>query len=53
MGQVEEAIALYRQAIVLDPLTSDFHSILADQLYSLGRYEEAKAELARAQELNS
>jgi TolB-like protein/DNA-binding winged helix-turn-helix (wHTH) protein/Tfp pilus assembly protein PilF len=53
MGRVEEAIALYRQAIVLDPLTSDFHSILADQLYGLGRYEEAKAELARAQELNS
>lgn len=53
MGRVEEAIALYRQAIALDPLNSDFHAILADQFYGLGRYEEAKAELTKAQELNS
>ena len=41
-GRVDEAIALYRQAIALDPLNSDFHATLADQLYGLGRYEEAK-----------
>jgi len=52
MGRVDEAIALYRQAIALDPLNSDFHAILADQLYGLGRYEEAKAELTKAEELN-
>lgn len=53
MGRVEEAIALYRQALALDPLNSDFHSMLADQLYGLGRYEEAKSELEKTQELNS
>lgn len=53
MGRVEEAIALYRQAIALDPLNSDFHAVVADQLYGLGRYEEAKAELTKAEELNS
>ena len=53
VGRVEEAIALYRQAIALDPLNSDFHAILADQFYGLGRYEEAKAELTKAQEVNS
>ena len=53
MGQVDEAIAQYRQAIALDPLNSDFHATLADQLYGLGRYEEAKTELTKAEELNS
>jgi len=53
MGRVDEAIALYRQAIALDPLNSDFHATLADQLYGLGRYEEAKTELTKAEELNS
>ena len=52
-GRVDEAIALYRQAIALDPLNSDFHATLADQLYGLGRYEEAKTELTKAEELNS
>ena len=53
MGRVDEAIALYRQAIALDPLNSDFHATLADQLYGLGRYEEAKTELTKDEELKS
>src|SRR6202012_4650152 len=44
---------LYRQAIALDPLRANFHLALADQLYRLGRQQEAKAALERAQALNS
>jgi TolB-like protein/DNA-binding winged helix-turn-helix (wHTH) protein/Tfp pilus assembly protein PilF len=52
LGQVEEAIGLYRQAIALDPLRANFHLALGYELYFTGRYEEALAALDRAQELN-
>jgi TolB-like protein/Flp pilus assembly protein TadD len=52
LGRVEEAVALYRHAIALDPLRANFHLALAYELYFLGRYEEAQAALQKAQELN-
>jgi TolB-like protein/DNA-binding winged helix-turn-helix (wHTH) protein/Flp pilus assembly protein TadD len=52
LGRVEEAVALYRNAIALDPLRANFHLALAYELYFLGRYEEAQAALQKAQELN-
>jgi TolB-like protein/DNA-binding winged helix-turn-helix (wHTH) protein/Flp pilus assembly protein TadD len=52
LGQVEESIALYKQAIALDPLRANFHLSLGYELYLVGRYEEAHAALQKAQELN-
>ena len=52
LGKMEEAIALYKQAIALDPLRANFHLALGYELYSLGRYQEAEAALQRAEELN-
>jgi TolB-like protein/DNA-binding winged helix-turn-helix (wHTH) protein/Tfp pilus assembly protein PilF len=52
LGQVEEAIALYKQAIALDPLRGNFHLALGYELHLVGRYEEAQAALQKAQELN-
>jgi len=53
LERVEEAIVLYKQAIALDPLRANYHLALGDGLRTLGRYEEAKAALDKAQELNS
>jgi len=50
LGQVEESIALYKQAIALDPLRGNFHLSLGYELYLVGRYEEAQAALQKAQE---
>jgi TolB-like protein/DNA-binding winged helix-turn-helix (wHTH) protein/Flp pilus assembly protein TadD len=52
VATVNEAIELYKQAIALDPLSANFHWALAYQLYMVGRYGDAEAELQRAQELN-
>jgi TolB-like protein/DNA-binding winged helix-turn-helix (wHTH) protein/Flp pilus assembly protein TadD len=52
LGRMEEAIALYKQAIALDPLRANFHLALAYELYFVGRYQEAQAALEKAQELN-
>jgi len=52
VASVNEAIELYKQAMALDPLSANFHWALAYQLYFVGRYGEAEAELQRAQELN-
>ena len=52
MGQIEDAIALYKQAIALDPLRANFHLALGDMLYLDGRYDEALAPLQTAEELN-
>jgi TolB-like protein/DNA-binding winged helix-turn-helix (wHTH) protein/Flp pilus assembly protein TadD len=53
LERVEEAVVLYKQAIALDPLRANYHLALGDELHTLGRYEEAKAALDKAQELNS
>jgi TolB-like protein/DNA-binding winged helix-turn-helix (wHTH) protein len=52
LGQVEESIALYKQALALDPMRGNFHLSLGYDLYLVGRYEEAQAALQKAQELN-
>jgi len=52
LGQMDEAIGLYKQAIALDPLRANFHLALGYELYVAGRYEEAAAALQKAQELN-
>jgi TolB-like protein/DNA-binding winged helix-turn-helix (wHTH) protein/Flp pilus assembly protein TadD len=52
LGQVEDAIALYKQAIALDPLRANFHLALGHMLYLDGRYDEALAPLQTAEELN-
>ncbi|MCU1242126.1 MAG: Tetratricopeptide 2 repeat protein [Candidatus Acidoferrum typicum] len=52
LGRMEEALALYKQAIALDPLRANFHLALGYELYVLGRHEEARAALQKAQELN-
>ena len=52
LGRVEEEIALYEQAIALDPLRANFHLALGYELYFLDRNEGALAALQKAQELN-
>jgi tetratricopeptide (TPR) repeat protein len=52
LGRVDEAVALYEQAIALDPLRGNLHLALGYELYIGGRYEEAFAALKVAQELN-
>jgi TolB-like protein/DNA-binding winged helix-turn-helix (wHTH) protein/Tfp pilus assembly protein PilF len=53
MGRVEDAIDLYKQAIALDPLRANTQLSLGDKLRSVGRYDEAKAALDKAEELNA
>jgi len=53
MGRVEEAIRLYKQATALDPLRANTQLSLGDKLRSVGRYDEAKAALDKAEELNA
>src|SRR5258706_2810565 len=52
LGRMEDAIALYKQAIALDPLRANFHLGLGYELYVIGRYGEARAALREAAELN-
>jgi len=52
LGQLEKAIELRREAIALDPLRANFHLAFGYELFLLGRFDEAKAALQRAQELN-
>src|SRR5258708_19606660 len=52
LGQLEKAIELRREAIALDPLRANFHLAFGYELFVLGRFDEAKAALQRAQELN-
>ena len=49
---MDEAIGLYKQAIAVDPLRADSYLELGYGLYFVGRYEEARAALQKAQELN-
>jgi TolB-like protein/DNA-binding winged helix-turn-helix (wHTH) protein/Flp pilus assembly protein TadD len=52
LGQVQDAIALYKQAIALDPLRANYYLTLGYELYVDGRYEEAQTALQTAEELN-
>jgi TolB-like protein/DNA-binding winged helix-turn-helix (wHTH) protein len=52
IGNVDEAIELYKQAIALDPLRANLHLAMAYELYLAGRHEEAMASLQKAEELN-
>jgi len=50
LGRVDEAIALYRQSIALDPLTG--HGALGNALYAAGLLDEAAESLRMAVSLN-
>jgi serine/threonine protein kinase/Tfp pilus assembly protein PilF len=52
LGRQEEAVELLKQAVILDPLEPGRYLKLAQNLRDLGRYNESKAALERAVELN-
>jgi TolB-like protein/Tfp pilus assembly protein PilF len=52
LGQLDQAIALYKEAIALDPLRASSYTSLGHLLYCAGRYEEAEANLQKALELD-
>jgi tetratricopeptide (TPR) repeat protein len=52
LGNLDQAIELYEQAVALDPLRFNSYSGLGYLLYAAGRYEEAEAALQKALDLN-
>jgi tetratricopeptide (TPR) repeat protein len=52
LGNLDEAIMLYQQAVALDPLRANSHLGLGYVLYMAGRYQEARASLQKALDLN-
>jgi TolB-like protein/DNA-binding winged helix-turn-helix (wHTH) protein/Tfp pilus assembly protein PilF len=52
LGNLDQAIQLYEQAVALDPLRTNSYSGLAYLLYAAGRYQEAQAALQKALDLN-
>jgi TolB-like protein/DNA-binding winged helix-turn-helix (wHTH) protein/Flp pilus assembly protein TadD len=52
LGNLEQAIKLYEQAVALDPLRTDFHLGLGHLLYVAARYDDAWATLQKALDLN-
>jgi TolB-like protein/DNA-binding winged helix-turn-helix (wHTH) protein/Flp pilus assembly protein TadD len=52
LGNLDEAIRYYKQAIALDPLRPDFHLGLGYLLHVDGRNAEARSELRKTLELN-
>jgi TolB-like protein/DNA-binding winged helix-turn-helix (wHTH) protein len=53
LGNLDEAIKLYKQAIALDPLRANSYLSLGDDLYVATRYDEAVAALQKALDLNT
>jgi TolB-like protein/DNA-binding winged helix-turn-helix (wHTH) protein/Tfp pilus assembly protein PilF len=53
LGNLDQAIKLYEQAVWLDPLRTDFRLGLGYLLYVASRYDQAQAELQKALDLNS
>src|SRR5215469_3895388 len=52
LGRLNDAIAVQRQAVTLDPLKARSHSFLGFLLYAEGQYESALSELNKGLELN-
>ena len=52
LGDLDQAIKLYEQAVALDPLNANSYSRLGYLLYAAGRYDEARATLQKALDLN-
>jgi TolB-like protein/DNA-binding winged helix-turn-helix (wHTH) protein/Flp pilus assembly protein TadD len=52
LGNLDQAIRLYEQAVALDPLRINSYSGLGYLLYAAGRYQEAQAALQKALDLN-
>ena len=50
-GKLDEAIAIYRQAIELNPNNSEFHRSLGEVLQRVGQHEEAIASYRQTIEL--
>jgi TolB-like protein/Tfp pilus assembly protein PilF len=52
LGNLDQAIKLYKQAVALDPLRANSHLGLGYLLYMAGRYDEARGPLQKALDLN-
>jgi tetratricopeptide (TPR) repeat protein len=52
LGNLDQAIKLYQQAIALDPLRTNSYLTLGQLLLTAGRYDEAQAALQKALDLN-
>jgi TolB-like protein/DNA-binding winged helix-turn-helix (wHTH) protein/Flp pilus assembly protein TadD len=52
LGNLDEAVKLYEQAVALDPLRANSHLGLGYLLYMAGRYKESRAALQKALDLN-
>jgi TolB-like protein/DNA-binding winged helix-turn-helix (wHTH) protein len=52
LGNLDQAVKLYEQAVALDPLRANSHLGLGYLLYMAGQYDEAQAELQKALDLN-
>jgi tetratricopeptide (TPR) repeat protein len=52
LGNLDQAIKLYEQAVALDPLRANSHLGLGYMLYIAGRHDEAQPAMQKALELN-
>jgi tetratricopeptide (TPR) repeat protein len=52
LGDLDQAVKLYEPAVALDPLSANSYSGLGYLLYAAGRYEESRAALQKALDLN-
>ena len=52
LGRLPEAIERLKRAIMIDPLLPRSYTYLGAQLYEVGKYEDARAALHKALELN-
>ena len=52
VGNLDQAIKLYEQAVALDPLRSNSYSGMGYLLFMASRYDEARATLQKALDLN-
>jgi tetratricopeptide (TPR) repeat protein len=52
VGNLDQAIKLYKQAVALDPLRTNSYSAMGYLLFVAGRFDEAQAALQKALDLN-